>query len=58
MDESKPDVHSTPSPVGTRMRYKNRRLGFLYHGLVSACAMRVSRGSTCSSLAPIIAIVF
>lgn len=58
MDESKPDVHSTPRAVGTRIRYRKRRFGLWYHGVVSACAMRVSRGSTCSSLAPMMAMLF
>lgn len=54
---SNPEVHSTPRPVGTRIRYRKRRLGFLYQGMSSACAMRVSRGSACSSLAPMMAIL-
>ena len=28
IEESKPDVHSTPKAQGTRIRYKNLRFGF------------------------------
>jgi len=58
MDESKPDVHSTPRQVGIMMRYRKRRLGLLYHGTLSACAMRESRGSANDSFPPMMAMVF
>lgn len=57
MDESNPLVHSTPRAVGIRMRYRNLRFGFLYHTAVSAWAIRCKRGSTCSSFAPMIAML-
>lgn len=53
IEESKPEVHSTPRQVGTKIRYKNRRFFFLYHFMGSARAMLLSLGSAaCSFVVP------
>lgn len=57
IEESNPLVHSTPKAVGTSMRYRNLRCGFVYQLLVSACAMRCRRGTMCSSRVPKMAIL-
>jgi len=43
--ESKPEVISIPIQVGNRSRYMCRRFGFLYQGILSSAARRVTMGS-------------
>lgn len=53
IEESKPEVHSTPRQHGTIIRYKNRRFLFLYHFIGSARAILLSLGSAaCSFVVP------
>ena len=50
MDESNPEVHSTPSAVGTRMRYRNLKFRFLTQLTLSALEIWIRRDSPCPSL--------
>lgn len=43
--ESKPDVISTPIQQMKSQRYRYRRFGFLYHGVLSPATMVAMRGS-------------
>jgi len=52
--ESNPEVISTPMQTRNRKKYMYRRLGFLYHGVLSCSTKCVTIGSESPSWAPIV----